>query len=553
MNLLYFILRESKLTIAVVAFFGLISGFSSTLFIRTIHRVIDPNVNDTTLAYQFIGACFLFLFSTLGSHLPLLRLSEGAVFKLRIRIVRNILGTELRYLEKLGNHKLYASLTDDVAKITQGFTIIPGTLINIVVLLGCFTYLGMLSWKILIAQALFLFLLAFLMAFTTGRANKVFSKARDLTDTLFDYYKTITGGIKELKLHAARRTEFVDKRLIPTSESFRRYRIKGLSAFQIATALGNLGFFLVIGGLIFVMPSWGQIDASMLSGVVLVFVFMMNPLTILMDLFRIISEAGVSLRKVEQLGLDLQKHSRQEEEILQPGGKHQQGAWQRLTLENVVHTYFNERKDEQFTMGPINMHLTPGEVVFLIGGNGSGKSTLAKLVTALYLPEEGQVKMDGKTIDDRNREWYRQYFSTVFADFHLFDEFLGIKDPLIRKNATQYLAGLHLEHKVTIEDEKLSTTQLSTGQRKRLALLIAYLEDRPIYLFDEWASDQDPHFKNIFYTEILPELKSRGKAVLVISHDDRYFPQADRIIKLDNGQIVESKEPDQAEKDKETK
>jgi len=176
--------------------------------------------------------------------------------------------------------------------------------------------------------------------------------------------------------------------------------------------------------------------------------------------------------------------------------------------------------------------------VFLIGGNGSGKSTLAKVITGLYPPAGGEIRLNGRVIGDHNRDEYRQSFSTVFADFFLFDRIMGAAPGADDGRAREYLEKLHLNHKVSIENGVFSTTQLSQGQRKRLALLCAYLEDRPFYLFDEWASDQDPLFKDVFYTKLLPELRSRRKAVLVISHDDRYFPCADRLIKLDYGRIT---------------
>jgi len=188
-------------------------------------------------------------------------------------------------------------------------------------------------------------------------------------------------------------------------------------------------------------------------------------------------------------------------------------------------------------VGPIDLSLHPREVVFIVGGNGSGKSTLAKLITGLYLPEAGEIYLNGQLIGANNREWYRQHFAVVFSDFYLFDRLLGLDRQDLDQQAQQYLRQLQLDHKVTIRDGQLSTTALSQGQRKRLALLTAYLEDRPIYLFDEWASDQDPVFKEMFYTQFLPQLRSQGKTVLVISHDDHYFDQADRIIKLDYGQI----------------
>jgi len=185
--------------------------------------------------------------------------------------------------------------------------------------------------------------------------------------------------------------------------------------------------------------------------------------------------------------------------------------------------------------------LTPGELVFLVGGNGSGKSTLAKIITGLYPPEKGEVRLDGKLITDKSRDDYRQLFSAVFSDFYLFESLLGMKARDLDTQAREYLVELHLDHKVKVRHGQFSTTDLSHGQRKRLALLTAYLENRPFYLFDEWASDQDPHFKEIFYTQLLPELKARGKAVLVITHDDRYFHLADRVIKLDYGKVVYEK------------
>ena len=132
---------------------------------------------------------------------------------------------------------------------------------------------------------------------------------------------------------------------------------------------------------------------------------------------------------------------------------------------------------------------------------------------------------------------YRQHFSVIFADFYLFKRLLGIDYGSLESQAKEYLKALQLEHKLTIDQGSFSTISLSQGQRKRLALLTAYLEDRPIYLFDEWAADQDPLFRELFYTKILPQLKARQKLILVISHDDHYFHLGDRRIKLDSGQI----------------
>ncbi|NCS01005.1 MAG: ATP-binding cassette domain-containing protein [Microcystis aeruginosa G13-07] len=193
--------------------------------------------------------------------------------------------------------------------------------------------------------------------------------------------------------------------------------------------------------------------------------------------------------------------------------------------------------EKGFLLGPISFSWQPGELIFIIGGNGSGKSTLAKLITGLYPPLSGAIYLNGKRITQDNVEWYRQHFSAIFYDFYLFDSFLGFDRPNLDQEVENYLMQLQLAHKVTIKNGVLSTTELSQGQRKRLALLTAYLEDRPIYVFDEWAADQEPRFRELFYKQILLQLKERGKIVIVISHDDRYFHLADHIIKLDYGAV----------------
>jgi len=208
-----------------------------------------------------------------------------------------------------------------------------------------------------------------------------------------------------------------------------------------------------------------------------------------------------------------------------------------LELSGIQHAYRRENEEAEFSLGPIDLSIRSGELVFITGGNGSGKTTLAKLLVGLYIPQQGEIRLDGQPITDERRDDYRQLFSVVFSDFYLFENLLGLSDFNIDTRAQDYLVKLELDRSVEIKDRTLSTLDLSQGQRKRLALLTAYLEDRPIYLFDEWAADQDPQFKEIFYFELLGRLKAAGKTAIVISHDDRYYHVADRVIKLNYGLI----------------
>ena len=301
--------------------------------------------------------------------------------------------------------------------------------------------------------------------------------------------------------------------------------------YNAAASWGQILVFIVIGFVLFVLPSFEIVSAQSLTGYSLTLLYMMAPFQAIMNNVPNITRASVAIRKIESLGLSLVA---QTAESISTGDQNPTFAWC-LEFKGVSHTYHCEAEDTPFTLGPLDLTFYPGELVFLVGGNGSGKTTLAKLVTGLYAPEAGQIWFDGNLITDETDD-YRQHFSVVFSDFHLFESLLGLDGPKLDQRAHEYLTRLQLDRKVEIKNGALSTVALSQGQRKRLALLTAYL-DRPLYIFDEWAADQDPLFKKFFYLELLPDLKATGKTVLVISHDDQYYDVGDRLIKLDYGKI----------------
>lgn len=363
--------------------------------------------------------------------------------------------------------------------------------------------------------------------------RKFFDLAREEQDRLFKHFRSITDGIKELKLHSLRRQEFVTEELQVSAADSRDYNLQALNTAAVATGVGQLLFFMLMGLLLFALPKFVPVSTSVLSAYILTSTYLMSPFQNILQRLPAIFRANTSVEKIERMGLALASQT----EINSLAKPVQTDSWKTLELDRVTHSYPGDKEDSNFILGELSLKFHPGELIFIIGGNGSGKSTLAKLITGLYIPESGKILLDGQPITDENREFYRQHFSVIFSDFYLFDRLLGMVDRDLDAQAADYLQQFHLERKVQVKDGILSTTALSQGQRKRLALLTAYLEDRPIYLFDEWASDQDPFFRDIFYKQLLPELKQRGKTVFVISHDDRYFDIADRAIKLDYGKI----------------
>ncbi len=536
MNLIWLLLRESWASAIASLVTGSISGASAAGIIAIVNATLNETpLPQTLLVGGFVFLCLVQFVTRIASQILLSHLGNGISFKLRILLSQRILASSLRHLEEIGSPTLMASLTEDITSITTAIVIIPFFCGNIAIVVGCVIYLGLLSWKVLLIFLVTLFFSIFIIQFLQLKGFAALQSVRKEQDRLFAHYKTLTEGIKELKLHGDRRQAFLKEDLKLTAISLRNQQVAGEKFFAVGASVANTLLFLGVGVLLFILPSIQTVSIAIISSYVLTLMYLNNYLTGIVQFLPGLSRAKVALDKIDRLGLQLEENA--EKPVTSTNNFN--SSWQSLQLKEVTHSYRGEKEDRGFILGKINLSFTAGELVFIVGGNGSGKSTLAKLITGLYIPESGKIMLDRQPINDENRDRYRDYFTAVFSDFYLFDRLLGLNE--IDERAKEYLEKLQLDRKVKIVDGVLSTTDLSQGQRKRLALLTAYLEDRSIYLFDEWASDQDPIFKKTFYKELLPELKSKGKTVFVISHDDRYFEVADRIIKLDYGQVVEDR------------
>ncbi|MBE9078783.1 cyclic peptide export ABC transporter [Romeria aff. gracilis LEGE 07310] len=538
MSLVAFLLRASWQAIAIALITGFISGGCSAGLIALISRtVVKDNSPSSAIAVAFMALGLVALLTAIVSRILLVRFSQEAVFGLQLRLSRQILATELKPLENLGLPRLLVMLTEDIQAVATAAGAVPVLVINMASAAGCMVYISWLSWRVL-ALVLLLTLVAsvscrwFLVA---GR--RWLSAAREQQDRLFQHFRTLIDGVKELKLHYAGRQDFFHTDLEKTARQATRYNSRGLSLFAVLDSWGKLIYFFAIGLVLFALPRWIGISPETRIGYVLTFTYLLGPMESLVNKLPLLSKASIALQKIETLGLSLSDPDA-------TGPPPPPADWHRLELRGVTHSYRTDRERE-FTLGPIDLTVHPGDLIFVIGGNGSGKSTLAKLLTGLYQPQSGSIWLDDQPIDPEQQERYRQYFSVVFSDFFLFERLLGFDRQADDARAQSYLQKLQLNHKVSIDQGQFSTTALSQGQRKRLTLLTAYLENRPIYLFDEWAADQDPTFKDLFYSQFLPNLQAQGKAIFVISHDDRYFHLADRLIKLDYGQVVYNQPPSQ--------
>jgi len=518
---------------------GLLGGVCSAGLIALINTALHrTDLPRTRLIAGFAGLMVAKIGSQALARLLLDRFTQRTLMRLCRDLTRRVLATPLRRLEDVGIPRILATLTDDVAVLGWAAQNVPVLAMNVAVLAGCSIYLGWLSWSILLAVLAVVGAGALSYRVLIARAFRYLQEARDTRDVLFRHFRALTEGMKELKLHAPRRRAFLSERIESAMAAMSRASLGGLKHHLVADTWSQMLFYGLVGGLLFAAPMDRSQSAERVTGYILVTLYMMSPVWGIIEAWPIFARARISLQKVHDLGLSL---TPPEGEPAPAAGAGSPSAWQRLALGAVTFAYPPDIDGQAFVLGPLDLTFQRGELVFLVGGNGSGKSTFVKVLTGLYETQAGSIRLDGVPITADNREWYCQHFSAVFSDFYLFDSLLGLDPAGLDARARRYLVELELDAKLQIVNGVLSTTALSQGQRKRLALLTAFLEDRPIYMFDEWAADQDPHYREIFYKRLLPDLRARGKTMFVISHDDRYYDLGDRVVKLEYGQVAEDR------------
>jgi putative ATP-binding cassette transporter len=421
------------------------------------------------------------------------------------------------------------SLGGDVNAITGVLTGLPSACANLTVLICGMGYLASLS--VPVAGCVVLVAGAGVVSYLLGLkiAKGYIRQAREDRDELFKQTRALVYGIKELKGNRSRCLDFFYDAFLPADTKMRKNVIVGSSIQGLAHSAGRMFLLIGICMLLFVWPRWYPVSPAALTGYTLTILYLTHPLGAILGWLPTVNAASIALAKIDRLGLSIDDSEEQTLCTVTP-------PFESLGFRGVTYGYTSP-DGRGFALGPIDLTISSGEELFIAGGNGSGKTTMAKVLTGLYAPHEGQVLLNGQVVTNATRNNFRQLFSTVFVEGHVFDRLLGVD--LDQDQLRHFARLLEIENYVDCETGQFSPQQLSRGQHKRLALLVACMDNRPILVFDEWAAEQDPGFKDIFYRQILPELRQQGKTVVAITHDDRYFSAADRVLKLVDGRLDE--------------
>lgn len=551
MKLLRFLFRYSPRFILVTALLGILGGLASTAVLAIINSHLREVSQGEDLP-QFFLLCLAILLANMIARVFIAALSQWSSFDLRLQLGRQWINTPLEKLERNGSNRMMAAITNDVDRLSDSMHILPGMCIDITVIVTCLGYLGYLSWSMLLIMIGFIAVALFTRHIPQKKCDRLLDEGHAHGEEMVTAFNAMRSGIKELKMNKRRWNAFYVGELYDISCRYREKYFKAELIFGVIRGYSEIIYFLFVGLLIYGGWMTGELSQEVVVGFAVTLLYMKTNIDHVQENVSQVVRAQVSLGKLQELGVfdhtsslsvaELRQRSARETVARQLESDLNFGEALPLRLENAIrfegveYHYPAEDGEHGFGIGPVDLEIRAGELLFIIGGNGSGKTTFAKVLCGLYSPSRGRIVVDGQVIDDDNREWYSQYFGTVFSDSYLFGRLYGSSGlPEDDEVVNEYLTEFRLQDKVEVSGGQFSTTSLSQGQRKRLALVTAYVENRPLYLFDEWAADQDPEFRELFYHRILPGLKAKGKTVVVISHDDRYYDVADRVVKFDSG------------------
>jgi len=506
---------------------GIASGLATAWLLGTINRALQTDGGATgALLLTFGGLCLFTIAAAVASTIGNATVSQDIIAKIQLELSAKIIRAPIEEIERTHGHRLMAALSRDVEAIGAFAFGLSGLTIALAVVVGSLAYLLVLSPLFFAISVVALLLGSWAHVAARNRGIAGLRAVREAHERLMGHFHALCDGAKELRLNRARRARVFSERTVPTIHAIRDSHLSAVRVFGSANAVGSLLFFIVLG-LVLVLGTQAGIDRAVLGGFVIVLLYIRAPVEQLVTAMPMLGQAQVALGQLAALSA---RFATAEAHLPLDATPPPATTIDSIELKDVRFSYGGDG----FTLGPIDLTIRPGEILFITGENGSGKTTLINLILALYEPTGGSVLLNGEPLTPARRDDYRQLFSAIFFDFFLFDDLVHEGTSLPAQVQT-WLERLEIAHKVTITDGKFSTIELSAGQRKRLALIQVYLENRPVIVFDEWAAEQDPTFRRVFYEEILPDLKRQGKALVVISHDDRYFGVADRRVQLLDG------------------
>lgn len=538
MKLLELLKREEAASPYKLMLWAAIAGLSNSAVLGIINAgaaQVSKNVHSFQAVALFAATVSIYMVAQYYVMRDTTAEVESILHKIRVRLAKMILRCDLLTMENIGRSDIYASITKETSTISQTASILAIGVQAGILIIFTSLYIAYLSLTAFVVSALFVTLAVSIHFRKRQDLKRSYHVTLMTENQLFDSLTDILNGFKEIKVNRARGDDLL-KVLEKISHSTTDLKVETQSHMAKHFIFSQVTFLILLATIVFVVPRLTSIDSETVVQLTSSVLFLIGPISSLVSTIPVLASANTAAENIFELEAAIAAHAKDVVEV-----DCDFSDFEEIRFENVVFKYPDKPGTTPFVVGPINITIKAREVLFIIGGNGSGKSTFMKLLTGLYFPSKGTIWVDRMPLDETTYEGYRKLFSVIFSDYHLFKRIYGLGN-IDKDRIEELLAEMELEGKTRLtDDNEFQTIELSAGQKKRVALLVSILEDKSIYVFDEWAADQDPIFRRKFYLELIKQLKDNGKTVIAVTHDDKYFGCSNRTVKMTEGRISEFK------------
>ncbi len=540
MDFIKILFRRSKWIYLGLALLSVINGFLNMGLIA----FINNSIADIPLPIQikhnwmaFVGVVVVAFFTNKIFQSYMIRLTTTINYEFEITILQKLRNASLQNFERLGDERVLTAM-GDIRNLSDFPEVMMSALNAFIVVVCCFIYLFFIS---VFGAISIISTMAILLVVYVLRNKKIENKlqvVRELQNKYFRYLTDLLGGFKEVKISSVRNKNIFDIFLKENRAKSRTLSVQTGISYMYNELSGNFSWYIILGFIIFGLPQVFGMQMAEVSSFIIVILFLMGPIAILITLIPTYTRLKIAVSRLNQFD-ELAQSNLMENEIHRINDE-PISSFDQVEFDQVTFSYYDQFKNLTFSFGPINLNIKSGELIFVTGGNGSGKSTFVNLLTGLYAPDSGSIILNGIEIKENNVAFYKDHISAIFTSPHIFKEnYDGFEINEGNKKFIELLKMMKLKDVVRFDESNKVDTGLSKGQQKRLAMIYALLEDKPIIVLDEWAAEQDPEFRAFFYQELLPSLIQQGKTIIAITHDDAYFSCAKRLLKFEFGKVTE--------------
>lgn len=531
--------RDGK-ALATGVYLGILSGLVSFAFLTFFNFMIAeilgnqyPVINFTYVVLFFL-IIVLFIWSRRTLSFHIIKYSQHLFWKLRVEVLMMILRSDYSQLEQQRN-RIHTALVSDIGALTQASLSIINFITSIVITLSCLIYMITLSMPLFLLTLVTCVAGIVIYQLGSRQNNRSFETSRNIEDGFMSNFRAMLSGVKEIHLNPLKGHSILDRNIVPLSKRAYGTNTEAFVGFLNNQITGQILFYMLISAILLVFSVILDVEKMVVVNFLFILLYLLGSVETIMILLPGLVRGKVSINRLNELKRDLEK---QEFVNNISEKKIKKGQFSSLKVEGLEFRYDGENEEECFVIGPINISINAGELIFIYGGNGSGKTTFIQSLLGLLRYTNGSIYFNGEELNRDNYADYKTMYSAVFNDYYLFDQFYG-NESFDKEKAAHYLQLFEIEGKVEVVETGFSSIDLSTGQRKRLALVATLLENRPIIVLDEWAADQDPYFRKKFYQEILPQLKDEGFTIIAITHDDSYYHCCDKLYHMQYGKLVD--------------